>query len=218
MSSILNIVSKNSFFYSFNLIFLIFIAVFLVVFSRVDGFVWLNQFHSWYLNLFFEKITFLGDGLIIIPASVGILFFVKKHKSLALILLLSYVSSGLFVQIIKNIIIAPRPSVYFEMHHYKYYLDTFTTSRTGFSSFPSGHTASFFAFATVISIYCKSRSVCIISLILSFLVGYSRIYLANHFLIDVFAGAVIGVSFGTLSGIWLNQIVNYLAFKKRPVS
>ena len=215
MNSILKVITQNSFFYGLNLVLIAASISLLCSFSQADGFMWLNQFHNVILNLTFERITFLGDGWFIIVSSVFILVFVKKHRKLAFIILLSYISSGIFAQIIKNIIIAPRPKVYFELHHYRYYLDTFASSRIGFNSFPSGHTASFFALATVLSNYCKRRYVCISLLILSILVGYSRIYLAHHFLMDVFVGAVIGVVFGSLSVIWFNKIIENPIVKKK---
>ena len=215
MKTFLKKLSKNGFFYSYNILILSVMTIFLLIFSRADGFIWLNQIHNWPLNFFFDKITFLGDGIFIIIVSLIILLFIKKHTKLAFIILLSYISSGLFVQIIKGTITAPRPSVYFEMHHYNYYLDVFATSRKGLSSFPSGHTASFLAFATVLAGYCKRKFVCILSFLLSVLIGYSRIYLANHFLIDVFAGAIIGVTFGLLSEIWVDLIISKLRRRKQ---
>lgn len=215
MNSILKVIAQNSFFYSLNLLLISAVVLLLCSFSQAEGFMWLNQFHTVLLNFIFESITFLGDGWFIIVSSVFILLFVKKHRKLAFIILLSYISSGIFAQIIKNIIAAPRPKVYFELHHYKYYLDTFASSRIGFNSFPSGHTASFFALATVLSNYCKRRYICISVLILSILVGYSRIYLAHHFLMDVFVGAVIGVIFGSLSVVWFNKIIENPFVKKK---
>lgn len=202
MNSILKFINKNGFFYSVNFLLGLVIVLFLFVFSRTDGFIWLNQYHTYFLNHFFESITNLGDGLFIILTAVVLFFTKKRHKRLAYLIIFSYISSGLFVQILKNLIDAPRPCLYFEMHHFNYYLNVFATSRTGFSSFPSGHTASFFAFATVISCYFKKRYVCLSMLAMSTLVGFSRVYLAHHFPIDVFAGAIIGVVFGTLTYVW----------------
>ncbi|MEL1239636.1 phosphatase PAP2 family protein [Flavobacterium flavipallidum] len=215
MNSFLKIITQNSFFYSLNLALVAMVSFLLCAFSQADVFIWLNQFHNTLLKITFEIITFLGDGWFIIISSV-LLLFIKKHRKLGFIILLSYISSGIFAQIIKNLIAAPRPKVFFELHHYKYYLDTFASSRIGFNSFPSGHTASFFAFATVLSNYCKRRYVCASLLFLSILVGYSRIYLAHHFLMDVFVGALIGVAFGSLSVIWYNKI-SESAFVKRKI-
>ncbi|WP_157776666.1 phosphatase PAP2 family protein [Flavobacterium crassostreae] len=188
-----------------------------MAFSRKDGFVWLNQFHDSFLNFLFEKITFLGDGWFIIALGLFFMLF-KKYQTLAWIILLSYISSGIFAQILKHMISSPRPSVFFKMHQYQYYLDTFATSRIGFKSFPSGHTASFFALATVLSNYWKKRQLCIVLVLLSVLVGYSRIYLAHHFLIDVFAGAIIGIAFGSLSAIWIKPLIKVATTTKKNKS
>jgi undecaprenyl-diphosphatase len=62
-------------------------------------------------------------------------------------------------------------------------------------------------------------------IIMSVLVGYSRIYLGHHFLIDVTFGAIIGVVFGIFSTIWAKQISSnpwfikkIKRFKKRRLS
>lgn len=215
MSSIIKSIAENKFFYSLNFALLTVVIVLLSCFTKADSFIWLNQFHTKFLNYIFECLTFLGDGWFVIVFSLVFIVFFKDHRALGLIILLSYISSGIFAQFIKNIIVAPRPKVYFELHHIQYYLDTFASSRIGLNSFPSGHTASFFAFATVISNYCKRKYICITMPLLSILVGYSRIYLGHHFLMDVFAGALIGVAFGSLSSIWFNQITENTFIKRK---
>ncbi|MCF8321509.1 MAG: phosphatase PAP2 family protein [Flavobacterium sp.] len=222
MKEFIDIIKQNRFFYSLNLVLIVLIAFVLSLSKRVDGFIWLNQFHTKFLNFIFEGITFLGDGWFCILIALYLAIFSKRHKKLALIIVVAYLNSGIFSQLIKNIIVAPRPKVYFEMHHLKYYLDTFATSRIGFNSFPSGHTASFFALVTVLSNYCKKRQLCFFLILLSIVVGYTRIYLGHHFLIDVFFGAIIGIVFGTFSIIWVEKtkkipIVKYRlnVFKKR---
>lgn len=206
MTRFIDIIKQNRFFYSLNLVLIILIALVLSLSKRVDGFIWLNQFHTNFLNFIFERITFLGDGWISIIIALYLAIFSKKHKKVGLIIIVAYLSSGIFSQIIKNFVFAPRPKVYFEMHHLKYYLDTFETCRIGFKSFPSGHTASFFALATVLSKYCKKREICFFLTLLSTVVGYTRIYLGHHFLIDVFFGAIIGIVFGTFSIVWVEKI------------
>jgi len=69
-------------------------------------------------------------------------------------------------------------------------------------SFPSGHTTSFFALAFVVSIlFTKSQEprdkristiVQITLFILAAIGGYSRIYLSQHFTLDVYAGILVG--------------------------
>jgi membrane-associated phospholipid phosphatase len=206
MKTLLTIVSKNSLFYKLNLLLIITITVLLCVFSRTEGFIILNSFHTENLKIFFQDITFLGDGFFTFLVSSIILIFFKKHRKLALLLVIAYLISGLFSQIFKTIITSPRPSVYFAAHKYKFYLDTFVNSRVGFRSFPSGHSASAFAMATIFSTYFTKKSVSVFSLLFGLLIGYSRIYLAHHFLIDVLGGAVIGLLFASLSIVWYDTI------------
>ena len=205
MISLINLLKNNWFFYRMSFVILTIMMLFLFVFSRVDGFIILNLFHTQSLLLFFNAITFLGDGIFTIITSVILFVFFKKHRALAFLLIVAYLFSGLFAQIIKVLIHAPRPIVYFQLTHFKYHLDTFSNSRIGFNSFPSGHSTSVFAMITIFSIYCNRRFVSCMSLTLGILVGYSRVYLAHHFLIDVFAGAVLGLVFGSLSYLWYNK-------------
>jgi undecaprenyl-diphosphatase len=165
----------------------------------------MNGFHTSLLTILFQNITFCGDGLFIIIVFTIIMISFKKHRDLGVVLLISYLSSGLLSQVIKQFVTSPRPSVYFESLHYAYYLDTFSNCRIGFRSFPSGHTASAFAMVTVLTSYFKKRYVWALCLLFAVAIGYSRIYLAHHFLIDVLAGALIGVLSGTLSVLWFKK-------------
>ncbi|WP_158728754.1 MULTISPECIES: phosphatase PAP2 family protein [unclassified Flavobacterium] len=165
----------------------------------------MNGFHTSLLTIIFQNITFCGDGLFIIIVFTIIMISFKKHRDLGVVLLISYLSSGLLSQVIKQFVTSPRPSVYFESLHYAYYLDTFSNCRIGFRSFPSGHTASAFAMVTVLTSYFKKRHVWTLCFLFAVAIGYSRIYLAHHFLIDVLAGALIGVLSGTLSVLWFKK-------------
>jgi len=213
MKTLTRMINKNGHFYVTNLVLLVFCTLFMLTSTRADGFIILNSFHTIPLKIFFQNITFFGDGLPIILISLGILFLLKKHRKLAILLLIAYITSGLFSQILKTFISSPRPSVYFEMHHYNYYLDTFANCRIGYRSFPSGHTASAFAAATIFSNYLTRRHIWFFSFLYAILIGYSRIYLAHHFLIDVFAGAFTGILFGTFTPLWYGKIVKLKYWK-----
>jgi membrane-associated phospholipid phosphatase len=210
MKTLLEIINKNNFFYIGCLLLSLVCTLFLSIYSRADGFIFMNGVHTSYLTFFFQNITFCGDGAFSLLVFAIILFSYKKHRKLAILLLFSYLSSGLLSQIIKHLVMSPRPSVYFESHHYAYYLDTFSNCRIGFRSFPSGHTASAFAMVTVFTNYFKKRHIWAFSLLFAAAVGYSRIYLAHHFLIDVLVGAILGVLSGTFSILWYNKNKNQI--------
>jgi len=65
------------------------------------------------------------------------------------------------------------------------------------SSFPSGHTSSWFALATVYSAKYPKYAIPLYGA--GVLVGLSRIYLGEHYPSDVLAGAAIGIGFGYLT-------------------
>ncbi len=205
MKTLLKIINKNSFFYISFLALTIACMFFLIFYSKADTFIIMNGFHTSLLTILFQNITFCGDGLFIIIVFTIIMISFKKYRDLGVVLLISYLSSGLLSQVIKQFVTSPRPSVYFESLHYAYYIDTFSNCRIGFRSFPSGHTASAFAMVTVLTSYFKKRHVWALCFLFAVAIGYSRIYLAHHFLIDVLAGALIGVLSGTLSVLWFKK-------------
>jgi membrane-associated phospholipid phosphatase len=62
------------------------------------------------------------------------------------------------------------------------------------NSFPSGHTTAAFAFFAFLSLLLhRKKWMQVVCLIMAALAGYSRMYLSQHFLEDVVAGASIGI-------------------------
>lgn len=202
-----NILKENKEFYALILIFLLSSFVVLISFGNVEIFLSLNSKHSFWLNIFFVNYTFFGDGIFTL-ALCGILFYKKQHK-LALCILVAFLTSGIFVQVLKNLIFAPRPIIFFEASQYLFKLDNFGNSGGGYSSFPSGHTTSAFALATTLTVYFRKKYMGILLFLAAILVGYSRVYLAQHFPIDVLIGALIGTLFATLSIIFLKKEIKF---------
>ncbi|GAB2837275.1 phosphatase PAP2 family protein [Ferruginibacter profundus] len=164
-------------------------TLFLLFAGKSAAFISLNAYHPFVLNVFFINYTFIGDGIFALCLIAAILFYYKR-KQQGLALLYSFLISGLIVQVIKNLVDAPRPRLFFEAGQYLNFIDGVSLANN--SSFPSGHTATAFAIATVMILMMKDKSWQLLILIASILVGYSRIYLAQHFLLDVMIGAVIG--------------------------
>jgi membrane-associated phospholipid phosphatase len=81
-------------------------------------------------------------------------------------------------------------------------------------SFPSGHTASVFAAAITISLFAsRKRWVSGICFLFACLTAYSRVYLGEHFVEDVWIGSLEGVVFGTICFL-LQQKILYVLRKK----
>lgn len=62
------------------------------------------------------------------------------------------------------------------------------------SSFPSGHTSIAFTYALLMAFLLKRKFWTIFFPLVAFFVGYSRVYLAQHFVTDVLAGIVVGMT------------------------
>jgi membrane-associated phospholipid phosphatase len=72
------------------------------------------------------------------------------------------------------------------------------------ASFPSGHTSTAFATATTLSLQFKKWYIVVPAYTWAASVGYSRMYLGEHYPTDVLAGAIIGTGSAILSN-WLTK-------------
>jgi len=189
MKKISAIFSGNIYFFTGYLLFLLISILFLSSHSKVDGFILLNSYHSQSLDLFFMIYTNVGDGLYSIGLFLLLLWFRKPLPGWEIVF--AFLLAGLMVQVLKNIFPMPRPQTLLENTSYPYFIHGFT--HVGNASFPSGHTATAFGTITILSIFTKNKKISLLYLLAAILVGYSRIYLGQHFLQDVLAGALIGV-------------------------
>lgn len=180
---------KNHYFFIGFLIFVFTSLLVLIFFSKADGFYFLNFYHAHFLDFIFIYFTYFGDGFFCV--AIALLLFLFKKRFLALMVLTSYALSGIIAQVLKYFILEARPAIFLKATTYKYFIENVTLHN--FHAFPSGHTASAFALAGVLSFAAKNKNFSLLFLLLAIMVGYSRIYLAQHFMDDVLVGAIIGV-------------------------
>ncbi len=211
-NSINQIKQHQFFFYSYFVV-LIVAVFFLVNYGKIDSFLFLNSYHRNWLDDFFIGYTNLGDGIFALLLAL-VCFFVLKKRKLGFVLLLAYLSTGIAAQIIKPLLHSPRPLVYFHPQHFPFFIDTIIHS--GNNSFPSGHTVTAFAIATVLAFYTTNKIKYVLLLLAAALVAFSRVYLSQHFLLDVLAGSFIGV-LGGIGCVYFtrNMSDDKLVFKKK---
>ena len=193
------------FFVVFLLFFLASVCVLLFL-SKANGFYLLNTYHSNFLTTVFIWFTYFGDGLFCV--ATGILLFLFKKRFLSLMVLSSYAISGIIAQVLKFFIIEARPAVYLKGSSYQYFIDDVTLHNL--HAFPSGHAATAFALAAVLSFAAKNKNYSVLFLSAAILVGYSRIYLGQHFPDDVLAGAVIGLLSAIICWMFFEKLFNHL--------
>ena len=180
-------------FWAGYLLFSIPVCMYCFMIEKGTGFLLINRMHNTLLDLFFESFTNIGNGIFII--CVALFYIIRKKTGLAFQIILGFIISGLFVQIVKHLAPRPRPKMFFGHDCHIHCINGITG--TGYSSFPSGHTASIFSLVVLLSIYyCQKKSktnFCFYFLTIAVLTAYSRVYLSQHFPIDVLAGSLIGV-------------------------
>ena len=148
-----------------------------------------NGLHHPLLDIFFIYLTQLGDGIVFLFLAV-LLVTVKFRYTIitALVggvhaLLIGVMKKGFFSHV-------PRPRNFFDAEAGLHFINNVNVH--GWMSFPSGHTASAFALALLVSFMAKNKMVTVLCMCYALLIGVSRIYLLQHFYIDVFSGVVIG--------------------------
>lgn len=190
MKTLREIVIRHRLFLVLWLLFLAAGLFFLLAVGKAAAFLDLNPYHRNTLDTVFSWITFLGDG--VFTLIVFVIFLLRRQWSQATQIIAAFLISGLLAQVLKNLFSMPRPKTFFHPGEYPYFIDKVT--RIGFASFPSGHTTSIFALATLLAFFARDRRARVAYLLGAMLVGYSRIYLGQHFLGDVLMGSCIGTA------------------------
>ncbi|MBF0551105.1 MAG: phosphatase PAP2 family protein [Deltaproteobacteria bacterium] len=123
--------------------------------------------------------------------AAGIVYKCRPSLAAGVAGMLSVAASGLVVQIVKHLIGRPRPRLWAAgITHWG------PSLKSGFDSFPSGHTATSFALATVLAYHFPRASMVFYSL--AGLVALSRATSGAHFLTDLAGGMAVGLIVGQL--------------------
>lgn len=170
----------------------VFLMLGIIIYSGFEHgsfFLWINDHHSAFFDAYFVFFSRIGDGeyfgyLLILLGLWKLKYLITGATG--------FLAGGAVVHILKRVFDLPRPTAYY----YGVELNLVEGVKTYTQhSFPSGHSASGFAIFLFLSIICKSRILSFIFFFLALMVGFSRIYLAQHFFADVYVGAIIGVVF-----------------------
>lgn len=202
---------QNAVFITLSLVFVLALSLALLCVPKGDLHLFLCDRHTPAGDVFFRYYTHVAEWfpyalcvLILLLCRVGDAAFAASCQAL----------SALTTQIIKHIVNAPRPLKWFELNHPDIQLPLAPgVDVHNWFSFPSGHTTSFFALFFALSILASkslteqpvqqhssltaqrsySVAVQLLLFIAAALGGYSRIYLSQHFALDVLGGTCVGL-------------------------
>lgn len=185
-------------------------ASLLLIMPKGELHIWLNGCHTALGDVFFKYYSMLAELPIYLFAIIPLFF--RKYRWWTAFYATSEIIAVLLIQSVKFIFNMPRPARFFGVDK----IGDIVPLVDGVNlheaySFPSGHTSAFFVFFTACALlvnYYYSRkpiqrsgacrclhALALISLLIMAAVGgYSRIYLSQHFLMDVFVGSAVGIT------------------------
>jgi len=197
-----------------SFLFIISLLLAVLIYGKKPLHLFVNQFNTPFQDVFFKYYTNFGDGLFAIIILIILLFFINFRDFF--IGLATFLISGILSQVLKKIFFSDqlRPSKCFDSNELHYVKGVVLHS---FNSFPSGHSTTAFAIFLFLAYVIKNKFVQVVFAIMACLTAYSRVYLSQHFFIDVAAGGVIGIASFFLSFAIFNPIKKECFDKKLKI-
>jgi membrane-associated phospholipid phosphatase len=167
-----------------------------------DEILLINGLRKFPLNDLFKAITYLGEAYAIVGIAL-LALTMRQYQVFGLI-----VSLGLLLipvsYFTKDFMAELRPLTLLQEQGRWEQVVTVpgVELASGKTSFPSGHTMTAFALYSVLALLLpfRYRKWAVFFALLAILVGLSRVFLVQHFLVDILAGAAIGLCLS--NGLW----------------
>lgn len=168
---------------------------FILFFSKKELHLLINRYHNSFFDFLFKYITYLGDG-VMFAFFIVIFFFIKKTEAL------KYTVAGILTLVVcsitKRLIFMNSARPVEALGEESLYLIE-GVKMAHWHSFPSGHTTTVFVIGTLLLARTKNKIIQVTIAFLVILAGFSRVYLSQHFFIDVLVGSFIGIGLALLS-------------------
>lgn len=183
------IIKKNSSFLSIYFVFAFSVLALILSLGKQEAQLLANSFYSPFFDAFFFYSTQIVEWF---SALVIISILLLKGAKWAINGLLVYGLTALFTRILKLYFFddASRPTFFNNI--YRLIPEEFGMVQLSSNSFPSGHTTASFTLFCYLTLISKNKKMGYVYGVIAVLIGYSRVYLSQHFFEDVLAGATIG--------------------------
>lgn len=174
----------------FTLAIVLVLAVFVAIYGKDKSFLIINGAYSTKADYVFTYITYLGDGLLWVPLFIYVLAY---RRDFLLAVIAAVVICTFLTHFGKRVIFADEPRPLRLLHDLARPVPLMKGRDNYINSFPSGHTSTAFTFALLLAFLVRRNFAIFVFPLIAFMVGYSRVYLAQHFVTDVLAGIIIGI-------------------------
>lgn len=195
----------HRYFFALTLLYLIAGAFLILLIPKGQIEIYINNFHNTFLDYVFQGITFLGDGIFSV---IFILLIFSRSIYLGIVAGSAMIITTIITQGLKHLVFADalRPYKFFEATLHLYYIEGLHIN--SYFSFPSGHTSGAFTVFFFFAMISRKPYVDIVCFIIAAMVGLSRMYLLQHFFIDTYFGALIGIVFTFLTYIYFQYFTS----------
>lgn len=168
------------------------------------------------LDLFMQSITEIGDVFYTLIFSIA-LILIKRTRRIGITIMILIVVSTILTGYIKCGVDRDRPDIEFSGFPFPLPIEPDTFSlfcEGGFNaSFPSGHTTRAIIFGIILGYALSDRFPhgCYLLLLYPILMAISRIYILQHYPMDVIGGAILGI---LLAGVLAQKTKLYKILEK----
>lgn len=193
------IFKRNPIFFMLFFIYLCTGAWILTQFEKGELEILINQNHQNFLDIAFSYLTYLGDGIFYAVIVIS-MYFINQRK--AIVGLACFLMSSFAAQFLKKVFFAnePRPKAFFGDKfdlHFVEGVEIFSVQ-----SFPSGHSTTAFSLFCLLALWYRKPIWGFLFFVCALIASFSRVYLLQHFFIDTYFGAILGVGI-TLFLYWI---------------
>lgn len=179
------------------------LAIFFFQYPKGEVVLLMNRAHSPLWDFVFTKLSSIGNALSIFFFLAIVLW--RYELKFLYFFVLAFLLESLVIIVCKNVFFShePRPYLFFEAQGILDQVDFVEGVKVNKRrSFPSGHTAYSFCMATFFALKINKKYIAFFLAIFAAFVGMSRMYLVQHFFVDVFTGAMVGI-IGTATAYYL---------------
>ncbi len=206
---------QNKFFTLPVLVFFGFVIFLRLQIQHGDEFLMLNDWRTEPFNSLFQFATILGEAWMFFVAGILLLFIHPRWTILVAAIGLLTLPISFYS---KDKIGRDRPVTFFEKKGdwEKIAIVPGVKLMSGQTSFPSGHTMAAFGLYSLLASFLpkKNERWAMAFAFLAFAVAFSRVFLVQHFVVDILGGAVFGLAISYLVLI-LDSFFQKFQFKNR---
>ena len=200
LQNVLQILKSNKEFYISFIVIWFLGLYFQICFTQFELSLWVNGWHTPFWDLFMLSLTYAGDGILLVVCAFVIILVKPRYW---LLVIVSLTIPSLITQLLKHFVFENeyRPVIMMKNIHNLYFVPGVEMNQ--FNSFPSGHATAAFSLYTLLALLTPTKKIGFLWVIIAALVSISRVYLLQHFWVDIMIGTLIGGILTTLIFVML---------------